>query len=108
MKATPFTINIAQTVLDDLQERLARTRWPDQVAGSEWEYGTNLDYLKRLVDYWQHGFDWRAQEAKLNQFAHFKADIDGRQIPLSTNAARGQTQRRSSLHTAGPDRFLRS
>ena len=77
MNVQAFTITIAQSILDDLRERLARTRWPDEVEGAAWDYGTNLDYLKTLVDYWQHEFDWRAQEAKLNQFAQFRADIDG-------------------------------
>ena len=77
MRVQAFTINIAQSTLDDLRERLARTHWPDEADGAAWDYGTNLDYLKTLVAYWQHAFDWRAQEAKLNQFAQFRADIDG-------------------------------
>ncbi len=77
MSSQPFKIQIAQTVLDDLQERLARTRWPDEVEGAHWDYGTNLAYLKELVDYWRTGFDWRAQEAYLNSFAHFRTEIDG-------------------------------
>lgn len=73
----PFTIHIAQHTLDDLRERLARTRWPDEVEEAGWEYGTNLEYLKSLMAYWHHQFDWRAQEARLNHFAQFRADIDG-------------------------------
>jgi pimeloyl-ACP methyl ester carboxylesterase len=72
-----FKINIPQATLDDLRERLARTRWPDEVVGAGWDYGTNLDYLKSLVDYWQHEFDWRVQETMLNRFSHFRTDIDG-------------------------------
>ncbi len=77
MNIQPFTITVAQSTLDDLRERLARTRWPDEVQGAGWDYGTNLDYLKALVAYWQNQFDWRAQEARLNQFAQFRAEIDG-------------------------------
>ena len=77
MSIQPFTITVAQRTLDDLRERLARTRWPDEVQGADWEYGTNLEYLKSLVAYWQHQFDWRAQEARLNHFAQFRAEIDG-------------------------------
>ena len=77
MSVQPFTITIAQGILDDVHERLARTRWPDEVDGAEWDYGTNLAYLKTLVDYWQHHYDWRAQEAKLNHFAQFRAQTDG-------------------------------
>lgn len=77
MSVTPFTINIAQETLTNLQERLARTRWTDEVAEAEWEYGTNLAYLKEFTDYWQHHFDWRAQERALNAFSHFHAQVDG-------------------------------
>ena len=73
----PFTIHVAQSTLDDLRERLARTRWPDEVQGADWDYGTNLEYLKALVAYWHHQFDWRAQEARLNQFVQFRTEIDG-------------------------------
>lgn len=77
MNLQPFKIKIQQAILDDLQERLARTRWPDEVADSDWDYGTNLNYLKELTDYWQSPFDWRAQEEEINRFSHFRADIDG-------------------------------
>ncbi|GHO77681.1 multidrug MFS transporter [Ktedonobacter sp. SOSP1-85] len=77
MSIQSFTIAIPQGTLDDLLVRLSQTRWPDQVEGASWDYGTNLDYLKELADYWQHEFDWRAQETRLNQFAQFRADIDG-------------------------------
>jgi pimeloyl-ACP methyl ester carboxylesterase len=75
MSIQPFTIDVPETTLDDLHERLARTRWPDEIEGAGWEYGTNLAYLKSLVHYWLHDFNWREQEAKLNQFAHFRAQI---------------------------------
>jgi pimeloyl-ACP methyl ester carboxylesterase len=77
MSIQPFKIAIPQSTLDDLHERLARTRWPDEVSGAGWDYGTNLDYLRSLVAYWQHEYDWRAQEAMLNSFSHFRTDIDG-------------------------------
>lgn len=73
---TPFTIDIPDEALTDLQQRLQRTRLPDQLDGISWEYGTDRDYLQELLDYWQNDFDWRAQEARLNQFDHFKTDVD--------------------------------
>jgi pimeloyl-ACP methyl ester carboxylesterase len=76
----PFRIEIDDATLDDLQQRLARTRLPDQIADTGWEYGTELEYLKDLVGYWQNKFDWRAQEARLNSFDHFKTNIDGQSI----------------------------
>lgn len=53
----PFTINIPQSVLDDLQERLKWTRWTDEVKDSGWSMGTNLGYMKELANYWQHQYD---------------------------------------------------
>ncbi len=77
MSIKPFKIDIPQATLDDLHQRLARTRWPDEIEDAGWDYGTNLEYLKDLANYWQHSFDWRAQEAILNGFAHFRTEIDG-------------------------------
>lgn len=89
MSVTPFTINIEQETLTDLQERLARTRWTDEVAGAEWEYGTNLTYLKDLIDYWQQHFDWRTQERALNAFSHFHAQVDSFGLHLIHERGKG-------------------
>jgi hypothetical protein len=77
MEVRPFEVRVSEEVLDDLRERLVRTRWPDEVAGAGWDYGTNLAYLRELVGYWGRTFDWREQEQKLNRFAHFRAEVDG-------------------------------
>ncbi len=76
----PFEIAVSDAVLNDLRARLADTRWPDEIPGSAWDYGSNLDYIKELVEYWRTGFDWRAQEKKLNAFNHMKTDVDGLSI----------------------------
>jgi pimeloyl-ACP methyl ester carboxylesterase len=76
----PFRVDVPEAVLDDLRDRLARTRWPDQIPGSGWDYGTDLAYLQDLCDTWLHKYDWRAQEAKFNRWPHFLTDIDGQQI----------------------------
>ena len=77
MAVTPFKVEVTDAVLQDLKDRRDSTRWPDEIPGSGWDYGCNLDYIKELVDYWRTKFDWRAQEKLINSFAHFKADIDG-------------------------------
>jgi epoxide hydrolase len=74
---TPFRINVSDATLADLKDRLARTRFPDEIADSGWEYGTNLGYLRELVAYWQTTFDWREQERRLNQLPQFTTTIDG-------------------------------
>ena len=77
MDVQPYRIHIEDAVLDDLKDRLARTRWPDEIPGSDWDYGSNLAYVKELVEYWRTEFDWRAQEEKLNRFPHFMTNIGG-------------------------------
>lgn len=73
----PFEVQLDQATLDDLKQRLAQTRWPDQVRAAGWEYGTELGYLRELAAYWQNDFDWRAQERRINAFEQFRAEIDG-------------------------------
>ncbi|MFE3444661.1 epoxide hydrolase family protein [Nocardia sp. NPDC059180] len=74
----PFRIDIPQADIDDLHERLARTRWTaHQLPGQGWERGVPLDHLKELAEYWRTEFDWRAQEAALNDFPQFLTEIDG-------------------------------
>ena len=73
----PYRVAVPRPVLDDLRERLRRTRWPDEVKDADWDYGANLAYMKRLVQYWGSDFDWHAQEQAINAFAHFRADVDG-------------------------------
>ena len=80
MEVRPFEIAVDQSVLDDLQVRLTHTRWPDEIPGAEWDYGSNLDYIKELVEYWRTDFNWRAQEKKLNAFHHFKSEVEGLDI----------------------------
>jgi pimeloyl-ACP methyl ester carboxylesterase len=75
-----FRIHIGDDVLDDLRSRLERTRFPDSIDGTGWEYGIPVDYLHELVDSWRNEFDWRAQEARLNEFAQFRTTIDDQRI----------------------------
>lgn len=75
-----FTVHVDDAVLDDLDRRLSHTRFPDQIEGTGWEYGMPVEYLQDLVAYWRESYDWRANEARLNTFAHFRTDIDGQSI----------------------------
>jgi pimeloyl-ACP methyl ester carboxylesterase len=77
MEIQPFVIDVPQTILDDLQERLARTRWPDEVEDAGWNYGTNLAYLQTLAEYWRTRFDWRRQERAMHRLPHCRAEVDG-------------------------------
>jgi pimeloyl-ACP methyl ester carboxylesterase len=75
---TPYRIDIPQRQLDDLADRLDRVRWPDALPGDE--YGAPLDQLKQVVDHWRHKYDWRAQEAELNEFPQYITEIDGTKV----------------------------
>ena len=80
MQLQPFTIAIPQADLDDLHERLARARWPDELPGVGWSRGVPLSYLKELTAYWRGAYAWREQEAQLNQYPQFTTEIDGQTI----------------------------
>ncbi|TMM16895.1 MAG: epoxide hydrolase [Actinobacteria bacterium] len=75
-----FEVRVPDSVLTDLRHRLAQTRVPDQIEGTGWENGFPVDYLGELVAYWRDRYDWRAQEARLNDFEHFRTNIDGQSI----------------------------
>jgi epoxide hydrolase len=80
IKIRPFRIEIPEAELDDLRDRLARTRWPAELPGVGWSRGVPLGYLKGLIDYWGTTYEWRLQEARLNQFPQFTTTIDGQNI----------------------------
>jgi len=78
----PFKIQVPDSTLRDLKDRLAHTRWPDQSETSGWDYGVDPTYLKELVEYWRAKYDWRRHEKLLNQFPQFTTEIDGVQIHI--------------------------
>jgi pimeloyl-ACP methyl ester carboxylesterase len=80
MSINPFTIAIPQADLDDLRDRLARTRWPNELPGVGWSRGVPLGYLQGLAEYWRTSYDWRKQEALLNAIPQFTTEIDGQNI----------------------------
>jgi pimeloyl-ACP methyl ester carboxylesterase len=107
MNIQPFEVHIPNTILNDLQDRLAHIRWPDEIPDSGWNYGTNLGYLKELVDYWQHKFEWREQEVKLNKFDQFKAQVDGVNIHFIHTRGKSANPIPIILTHGWPDTFYR-
>jgi pimeloyl-ACP methyl ester carboxylesterase len=91
VRKEPFKIDVPPSVIDDLRERLARTRFAPEFANSEWQYGTNLDYLKQLVEYWRTGYDWGRVQQEINSFSHYKTEIEG--IPIHFIHERGKGPR---------------
>jgi pimeloyl-ACP methyl ester carboxylesterase len=76
----PFTIDIPQADVDELRDRLARTRWSGEIPGTGWSRGVPVDYLRELAEHWSQKYDWRAAEARLNEFPQFTTEIDGQNI----------------------------
>jgi pimeloyl-ACP methyl ester carboxylesterase len=77
MAIEKFTINISDPLLADLRRRLDATRWPDELENVGWELGSRLSYMKSLADYWRNGYEWRRQEATLNQLPQYRVALDG-------------------------------
>ncbi|WP_042405999.1 epoxide hydrolase family protein [Streptacidiphilus carbonis] len=76
----PFTVTVSDAEIEDLKQRLARTRWPDPETVPDWSQGVRLESAKSLIDYWEREYDWRRFEAELNRFPQFLTEIDGLDI----------------------------
>ena len=76
----PFRIDVPEADLADLRDRLARTRWPDELPGAGWSMGVPLGYVQGLAEYWRSGYDWRVHEARLNRLSQFTTTIDGQRV----------------------------
>ena len=92
IRPVPFKVAIPDALLQDLKVRLANTRWPDEPKAAGWNFGTNLSYMKRLIDYWNHSYNWRKAEAEINKFAQYTA-------PITTNY--GETIKLHFIHEIG-------
>lgn len=76
-KIAPFKFHVPDEALINIRERVANYPWHEMPDDGGWDYGTNMDYLKELCAYWVDGFDWRTQEARINSFSNYKAQVDG-------------------------------
>ncbi len=107
MSIKKFNIQVSDEVLNDLKYRLDNIRWPEQLENSSWERGTNINYLKSLVSYWNDEFDWRAQEKELNRFSHFRCNVDGIDIHFIHEKGKGPNPTPIILTHGWPDSFIR-
>ena len=107
MDVQPFQIQVPEDVLEDLQKRLARTRWPDEIPGSGWDYGSNMAYVKELVEYWRGSFDWRAQESAINAFNQFRTTVDGLGIHFIHERGKGPNPMPLVITHGWPSTLLR-
>jgi len=88
IEVQPFRIHVADAEIARLKRRLADTRWPEDFANDDWKYGANGDFMRNLAGYWLDGYDWRAREAAMNAYPHFRAVIDD--IPIHFLHVRGK------------------
>jgi pimeloyl-ACP methyl ester carboxylesterase len=107
MEATQFHIDIPESSLNDLQDRLRHTRWPDELSNSGWDYGTNLAYVRELTQYWQNDYNWRNNERRLNEWPHYKVIIDGQEIHFIHIKSYAPNALPILLTHGWPDSFLR-
>jgi pimeloyl-ACP methyl ester carboxylesterase len=103
----PFRIDVPAQTLSDLQQRLKNTRWSHQIEGTGWDAGTDQNYLRELVGYWQQSYDWREQERVLNQFAHFKTQVNDIGIHFIHERGKGPAPFPLILTHGYPDSFCR-
>ena len=80
MSIRPFRIEVPQEVLDDLHRRIDATIWPQTLPGADWDYGTDIDELRTLVEHWRHDYDWRRVEAELNSLPQYIVTVDGMDV----------------------------
>lgn len=106
MDIRPFSIDIPRPILQDLKTRLSNTRWPDEVTGSGWDYGTNRAYLQDLVTYWQTRFDWYTAQRTLNTFSHFRATVKGQGIHFLHERGKGSNPLPLILTHGWPGTFV--
>src|SRR6478672_9869454 len=89
LRIRPFILQVPDSALADLRERLARTRFPDEPPLPVWSTGTSLEYLRELVAYWRESFDWRAREARINGFRQFTTRLRGIELHFIHEPGRG-------------------
>lgn len=107
MGINTYKIAVSPFILDDLRERLGRARWPDEINGSNWEYGVSMPYLQEICTHWGHGFDWVEQQQYLNSFQHFRIDIDGFGLHFIQEKGKGKNPVPILLIHGYPDSFVR-
>ena len=91
----PCVMAVPEALRNYLHQRQALMRWPDEMPGSGWPYGANLAYVKALVHYWQHQYDWRAQERLLNGFPQYRVQLEDITLFRTSSTSGGSTSKRS-------------
>ena len=106
LEAEPFRVRVDEAVLDDLRQRLQRTRWPGEIAGASWTRGVPLAFVERLAAYWRDAFDWRRVEERINQSPQFRQTVDGALIHFVHERGRGPRPMPLLIGHGWPGSFL--
>lgn len=104
---SPFKVSVSTQTLEDLKSRLKNTRWPGEADGSGWNFGTSEAYLKTLVNYWLTQYDWAKQEAALNQYPQYIADVNGVKVHFQYIKGKGKNPKPLILTHGWPDSYYR-
>ena len=76
----PFKVNVSDSILKEINTKVKNYSWHEMPKDGGWEYGTNLDYMKEISNYWVSKFDWKKHEKEINKFSNFTTDVDGLNI----------------------------
>ena len=102
----PFRLAVDESSIADLRARLTRVRWPDEAPEPPWSYGTSVAFMRELVDYWLHGYDWRKTEAALNAWPQFVTSVDGIDVHFLKVEGRGPNPKPLLLSHGWPGSVL--
>ena len=105
-QAEPFELAVPASAIADLRERLERTRLPDRSPGPSWSYGTDVDWMRGLIEYWRDTFDWRVQEARLNGFSRYRVRLHDINLHFLHVEGKGLTRVRYWYRTVGQAQCL--
>jgi pimeloyl-ACP methyl ester carboxylesterase len=106
MGIEPFTIPFSEPAVDDLRDRLRRTRWPDEIPGANWEYGVDLSFLQQICEYWRDRFDWKAQVERFSTFHHYRYSSEDISIHFIHERGKGPAPIPLILTHGWPGSFL--
>ena len=107
MSLQAFEVNLPQSTLDDLRERLNDTRWAPDDDATDWEAGASPAYMRQMIQYWRSNYDWRAEEKQINRFAHYRATLGGAAVHFIHERGKGKSPLPIVLTHGYPDSFLR-
>lgn len=105
MEIKKYDVKIPHVLIEDVYDRLAKTRWPDEISGTAWEYGIPLAYMKDIFDYWMTEYSWETTEQRINSYNNFIAEIDGLNIHFILEKGKGPNPKPLILLHGWPSTF---